>query len=74
MIKTTVLIAIIVILSSCARPIPDHEIGDRVIVNDSIKGTVVDVRYWTSGRYDYYVIVDGVGVWFDEDILKNTPE
>lgn len=56
---------------------PIYDIGDQVIVNQKLKGTVIDTRTWISSRRtnpptaDYLIKLDiGATNWYDQEQLQ----
>ena len=54
---------------------PLYNIGNKVMIGEELKGTVINVRNWSGASKgntsDYYVMIgEGAAVWYDEEVLN----
>jgi len=65
-----------VLLMGCKEDLPPtYKIGDKVQVENTIKGTVVEIRGWIGAgnpTHDYNVMIENSSavIWYDEEQLR----
>jgi len=69
--KNITIILMCLLVVSCKTSEPIYEIGDQLIVNGKLHGTVIDIRNWTGNQIstsDYQILLDGcVAIWYDQE-------